>query len=249
MSFNKNIYWSSNEINGIANKWSWIVDIFFDTNEDKSLGEEDTELLKHRIYSIGSMPTKEIQKINTYQGGIRMTHPGRTYYNGDLEFEFNEDIDFNVSKIFFKLLNSRFANFTIMDEDYPYKDFDENIDKIVVTFFETSNGSYYQEITFYNCWVKEFEYLNNLETKNEEENLKCKAVIKYNYYTVSEGVDEEFDKIMHLKRKYAKDMEGYNGSAGKNDEIYRTYTPDDIITQYLNGAAAAEDAQSKGDRQ
>lgn len=194
MSFNKNIYWNTKDVDGIANKWSWLVKFYFKDGYNSKgekvskFGTFEETILTKQIYSIGSMPTKELKLINSYQGGIRMTHPSRSYFTGDLDFEFYENTNFNITKIFHRLLDARFANVTIMDEDYPYKDSKEEIDKIVVAFFEVNNGSFFHNIVFHNCWVKEFEYLNNLETRNEEEPLKCKSVIKYNYYMI----DEEF---------------------------------------------------------
>lgn len=194
--FNKNIYWNSQNISGISNKWSWRFEILFNdniyTDKDKTVVDEvkqkmmenDEKVLQNNIYSVGSMPVKKMNVVNSYQGGIRMTHPGRVYYDGDLELEFYEDINFNVTKVFYGLLNSRFSNITIMDEDYPYKDSKREIDKIVVTFFDTANIGLQSIYEFHGCWVKEFGYLNNLETKNEEEQLKCKAIIKYNYYII-----------------------------------------------------------------
>lgn len=185
--FNKNIYWGNGEISSIANRWSWKCDIFFNgDDEDDYVKLEWSQILRNRIYSIDSLPTKEMKVINTYQGGIRMTHPGRVYYNGVLEFSFNEDTDFNVTKIFYRTLNSRFSNLTIMDENYPYKDSDIEIDRIYISLFDPTDGRMWHSFTFFGCWVNSFEYLNNLENKNEEENLKCKASITYNYYVIDD---------------------------------------------------------------
>lgn len=204
--FNKNIYWNTKDIGGLANKWSWICNIVLkDENSKVDIKEAKTDeekkkvekaekiqgklndmskVLSNFIYSIGSMPVKKMNVVNTFQGGIRMTHPGRVYYDGDLELEFYEDTTFSVTKVFYTLLNSRFSNITIMDEDYPYKDSTTEIDYIVIHFYDASNVGIETKYTFYEPWVKQFEYLNNLETKNEEEQLKCKATIKYNYYTI-----------------------------------------------------------------
>lgn len=185
-----NSIYNTTYIDDIANKWSWKMYMSFAETKNgngdiiSTFGMDETNLLSDRIYSIGSLPTKKLNVVNTYQGGIRMTHPSRAYYTGDLEFEFYEDNKFSITNIFSKLLDNRFANITIIDEDYPYKDSVEEIYNIAISFFKPQTGEEVFKIVFRNCWVKEFEYLGTLETKNEEEMLKCKATIKYNFYEV-----------------------------------------------------------------
>lgn len=180
-------------------KWSFEMD-FSGLIINSKNREPYSDILNKAVVSC-SWPERSINSVPVYYAGIEGKLPGRASNSGSLEIKFNENIQFNVTKILEEIFHAESYCDAYFENKGGYS-FNKNFNKIdrIIRMLILNPSVLYKlnpkedrsekrapiEIQFRNCWIEKIGS-EDMSYDSENDVITRSATFSYDYFKVLGG--------------------------------------------------------------